>query len=84
MNEPLHPIVSNPKTQATACRESIQSVIAASAEIRGEHIALLNSKGKPAALFSTGSSKAGPVLLSLTGSAPGKLQANCLALSNGR
>ena len=32
---------------------SIQSVIAASAEINGEHIALLDSKGKPAALFLT-------------------------------
>jgi hypothetical protein len=32
---------------------SIQSVIAASAEIHGEHIALLNSKGKLAALFLT-------------------------------
>jgi hypothetical protein len=31
----------------------IQSVIAASAEIQGEHIALLNSKGKLAALFLT-------------------------------
>jgi hypothetical protein len=31
----------------------IQSVIAASAEIHGEHIVLLNSKGKPAALFLT-------------------------------
>jgi hypothetical protein len=30
---------------------SIQSVLAASAEIHGEHIALLNSKGKLAALF---------------------------------
>jgi hypothetical protein len=32
---------------------SIQSVIAASAEIHGEHIALLDSKGKLAALFLT-------------------------------
>jgi hypothetical protein len=32
---------------------SIQSVIATSAEIHGEHIALLNSKGKLAALFLT-------------------------------
>jgi hypothetical protein len=31
----------------------IQSVIAASAEIHGEHIALLNSKGKLTALFLT-------------------------------
>ncbi len=31
----------------------IQPVIAASAEIHGEHIALLNSKGKLAALFLT-------------------------------
>jgi hypothetical protein len=32
---------------------SIQSVIAASAEIHGDHIALLDSKGKLAALFLT-------------------------------
>ncbi len=32
---------------------SIQSVIAARAEIHGEHIALLDSKGKLAALFLT-------------------------------
>jgi hypothetical protein len=32
---------------------SMQSVIAANAEIHGEHIALLNSKGKLAALFLT-------------------------------
>jgi hypothetical protein len=32
---------------------SIQPVAAASAEIHGEHIALLNSKGKLAALFLT-------------------------------
>jgi hypothetical protein len=32
---------------------SIQCVIAASAEIHGEHIALLNSEGKLAALFLT-------------------------------
>jgi hypothetical protein len=32
---------------------SIEPVIAASAEIHGEHIALLNSKGKLAALFLT-------------------------------
>lgn len=32
---------------------SIQSVIASSAEIHGEHIALLNSKGKLTALFLT-------------------------------
>jgi hypothetical protein len=31
----------------------IQSVIAASAQIHGDHIALLNSKGKLAALFLT-------------------------------
>ena len=33
---------------------SVQSVVAASAEIHDEQIALVNSKGKPAALFLSG------------------------------
>jgi hypothetical protein len=50
---------------------SIQSVIAASAEIHGEHIALLDSKGELAACSRRRSSKAGPSLRSLSGSGPG-------------
>jgi hypothetical protein len=56
----------------------IQPVIAASAEIHGEHIALLNSTGKLAALFLTEVVESWSEFAPLSGSAPGKLDANSL------
>jgi hypothetical protein len=61
---------------------SIQPVIAASAEIHGEHIALLNSKGKLAALFLTEVVESWSEFAPLSGSAPGKLEVTSLTRSN--
>lgn len=61
---------------------SIQPVIAASVEIHGEHIALLNSKRKLVALFLTEVVESWSEFGPLSGSAPGKLEANSLKRSN--
>ena len=63
---------------------SIQPVIAARAEIHGEHIALLTSKGKLAALFLTEVVESWSEFTPLSGSAPGKLVAYSLTRSNSR
>jgi hypothetical protein len=63
---------------------SIRPVIAASAEVHGEHIVLLNSKGKPAALFLAEVVESWSEFAPLEGSAPGELEANSLTRSNRR